>query len=100
MLANKAKHPNCAYLWMKYISTPKVQAQQALSWGETPANTKACPEMDKIKAGGCKRYHANAPTSYFNSIKFWKTPVSDCGNGKTDCIGYPVWQQKWQEIKG
>jgi putative spermidine/putrescine transport system substrate-binding protein len=100
MLAKNAKHPNCAYLWMKYISTPNVQAQQALSFGETPANSKACPFMDKIKAGGCKRYHANAPTSYFNSIKFWKTPVSDCGNGKTDCIGYPVWQQKWQEIKG
>jgi putative spermidine/putrescine transport system substrate-binding protein len=100
MLSAKAKHPNCAYQWMKYISTPKVQAQQALSFGETPANTKACAEMDKQQKGGCKRYHADAPASYFNSIKFWKTPVADCGNGKTDCTDYTVWQQKWQEIKG
>ena len=26
LLATKAPHPNCAYLWMKYISTPKPQA--------------------------------------------------------------------------
>jgi len=100
MVAAKAKHPNCAYLWMKYISEPKPQAQQALSFGETPANTKACPEMDKIQKGGCAQYHANAPPSYFNSIKFWKTPIADCGNGSTDCQDYTAWQKKWQEIKG
>ena len=27
MLAKKAPHPNCAYLWMKYVTTPQVQAQ-------------------------------------------------------------------------
>src|SRR5919201_1695837 len=100
MLASKAKHPNCAYLWMKYISEPKPQAQQALSFGETPANTRACPEMDKIQKGGCTEYHANAPASYFNSISFWKTPISDCGGGKKDCQDYTVWQKKWQEVKG
>ncbi|HYS98990.1 MAG TPA: extracellular solute-binding protein, partial [Candidatus Dormibacteraeota bacterium] len=26
MLATKATHPNCAYLWTKWVSTPKVQA--------------------------------------------------------------------------
>ena len=51
MLAKKSKHPNCAYLWMKYVSTPKVQAQQALYFGETPVNTKACPFMNTIQAG-------------------------------------------------
>jgi putative spermidine/putrescine transport system substrate-binding protein len=100
MLSAKAKHPNCAYQWMKYISTPKVQAQQALSFGESPANTKACPFMDKLQKGGCTRYHANAPASYFKSIRFWKTPVADCGDGKSDCMDYTQWQKKWQEIKG
>src|SRR6266550_2881263 len=100
MLSAKAKHPNCAYLWLKYISTPKVQAMQALSFGETPANLKACPFMNKIQKGGCAQYHANAPASYFNSIKFWKTPIADCGNGKNDCMDYTAWQQKWTQIKG
>jgi putative spermidine/putrescine transport system substrate-binding protein len=100
MLSAHAKHPNCAYAWMKWVSTPKVQAQQALSFGETPANTKACPIMDQMQKGSCAQYHANAPASYFNSIKFWKTPTADCGNGKKDCTDYNAWQQKWTEIKG
>jgi putative spermidine/putrescine transport system substrate-binding protein len=100
MLSSHAQHPNCAYAWMKWVSTPKVQAQQALSFGETPANTKACPIMDEMQAGSCAKYHANAPASYFNSIKFWKTPTPDCGNGKQDCTDYNAWQQKWTEIKG
>ena len=100
MLSAHAKHPNCAYLWMKNISEPQVQAQQAISFGETPATLKACPYMDKIQAGACAQYHANAPASYFNSIKFWKTPTQDCGNGKKDCTDYTQWQQKWTEVKG
>jgi putative spermidine/putrescine transport system substrate-binding protein len=100
MLSSKAKHPNCAYKWMAWVSTPKVQAQQAISFGETPANLKACTYMDQIQKGACAQYHANAPASYFNSIKFWKTPTTDCGNGKTDCTDYTTWQQKWTEMKG
>ncbi len=97
MLASHAKHPNCAYKWVNWVSTPKVQAEQAISFGETPANTKACPYMEQIKKGSCTTYHANAPSAYFDSIKFWKTPVSECGNGQTDCMDYSVWQQKWTE---
>ncbi len=100
MLASKSKHPNCAYEWMKWVSTPKVQAQQAIYFGETPANTKACAVMDKLSPGSCKQYHADAPTSYFNQIKFWKTPTADCGDGKNECMDYNKWQQAWTEIKG
>ncbi len=83
-----------------WVSSPKVQAEQAISYGETPANTKACPEMEKIQKGSCEEYHANAPAAYFNSIKFWRTPVSDCGNGQNNCMDYSVWQQKWTEATG
>jgi putative spermidine/putrescine transport system substrate-binding protein len=100
MLSAKAKHPNCAYMWLKWISTPKVQAQQAIYFGETPANTKACPIMDKLSKGSCEQYHANAPAAYFKSIKFWKTPVAACGNGKNNCMDYTKWQQAWTQLKG
>jgi putative spermidine/putrescine transport system substrate-binding protein len=100
MLSSKARHPNCAYAWMKWISTPKVQAQQALYFGETPVNTKACAFMDRMQKGSCAQYHADAPASYFNSIRFWRTPTRDCGNGKQDCTDYTAWQQTWTEIKG
>ena len=100
MLSAKSKHVNCAYLWMKHVSTPKVQAQQAIYFGETPANTKACAVMDELSPGSCKQYHADAPASYFNQIKFWKTPTTDCGNGDNDCMDYTKWQQAWTEIRG
>jgi putative spermidine/putrescine transport system substrate-binding protein len=99
MISTKAKHPNCAILWIKWVSTPKVQAQQALTFGETPANKKACPYMNKIEKGGCAKWHLNAPSSYFRSIKFWKTPTRSCGNGKTNCTDYTKWQQAWTDIK-
>jgi putative spermidine/putrescine transport system substrate-binding protein len=100
MLSTKSQHVNCAYLWMKHVSTPKVQAQQAIYFGETPANTKACAVMDQLSPGSCKQYHADAPASYFNQIKFWKTPTTDCGNGDNDCMDYTKWQQAWTEIRG
>jgi putative spermidine/putrescine transport system substrate-binding protein len=99
MISTKAKHPNCAVKWIQWVSTPKVQAQQAIYFGETPANTKACPIMDKLSKGSCAQYHANASAAYFRSIKFWKTPTSDCGNGKKDCVDYTKWQQAWTDIK-
>jgi putative spermidine/putrescine transport system substrate-binding protein len=100
MLSAHAKDPNCAYKWVNWVSSPKVQAEQALSFGETPANTKACAYMEQIKKGSCSQYHANASSAYFNSIKFWKTPVAECGNGQTDCMDYTAWQQKWTEVTG
>ncbi len=53
--------------------------------------------MDKIQAGSCALYHANAPLSYFNSIALWKTPIATCDNGKaTTAVPYsqdrcPAW---------
>jgi putative spermidine/putrescine transport system substrate-binding protein len=100
MLSAHAKHPNCAYKWMAWVSTPKVQAQQAIYFGETPANTKACAVMDKLQKGSAMQYHCGASAAYFRSIRFWKTPVAACGNGKNDCMDYTQWQQAWTQLKG
>jgi putative spermidine/putrescine transport system substrate-binding protein len=100
LLAKNAPDPNCAYDWMKWITTPQVQAEQAVSYGETPDNSLACPLMNKIQAGSCAAYHANEPDSYFQSIKFWKTPLTTCDNGKNDCIPYSEWTNAWVQIGG
>jgi putative spermidine/putrescine transport system substrate-binding protein len=101
MLAKKAPHPNCAYMWMKYVTTPQVEAKQALVFGETPVNPKACSYMNKMQKGSCAKYHLNEPAAYYNKIKFWKTPVPQCGwkpgNG---CMDYSAWQRAWTEITG
>jgi len=100
MLATNAPHPNCAYKWMQWVTTPKVQAQEADYFGETPANKLACPIMDSIQKGSCADYHANAPESYYQTIKFWKTPLAQCGNGKSDCVPFQQWVTAWTQITG
>lgn len=100
MLSAKSKHVNCAYKFMAYVSTPDVQAQQAIYFGETPANLKACDAMNKADAGSCSKYHLDDAATYIKQIKFWKTPQETCADGRKDCTSYTTWQQKWQEIKG
>jgi putative spermidine/putrescine transport system substrate-binding protein len=100
MLATNAPHPNCAYKWMQWATTPKVQAQQAVYFGETPANKLACPIMNSIQKGACAAYHANAPESYYQTIKFWKTPLAQCGNGKSDCVPFQQWVTAWTQVTG
>jgi putative spermidine/putrescine transport system substrate-binding protein len=100
MLAKKAKHPNCAYMWMRYVTTPQVEAKQALVFGETPVNPKACPFMNKMQKGSCAKYHLNQPLSYYKRIYFWKTPVPDCGNGQKNCMDYNAWQRAWTQVTG
>src|SRR5436305_2021613 len=100
MLATNAPHPNCAYKWAAWVSTAKVQAEQAINYGETPVNTQACAEMESLKPGSCAAFHANAPETYFNSIKFWKTPISTCDDGTENCMTYAQWQSAWTTIKG
>jgi putative spermidine/putrescine transport system substrate-binding protein len=101
MLAKKAPHPNCAYLWMKYVTTPAVEAKQALVFGETPVNPKACSFMNKLSKGSCAQYHLNQPASYYSKIKFWKTPVAECGwKSGNDCMDYNAWQRAWTQVTG
>ena len=106
MMSSHAKHPNCMYRWMAWMVTPMVQAEVAESFGESPANTKACAILDKGDLGPyalkdfCTLYHVN-DKPYYDAISFWKTPQADCADarGKT-CVDYSVWTQKWTEIRG
>jgi putative spermidine/putrescine transport system substrate-binding protein len=100
MMATRATHPNCAYLWTRYISTPKIQAMQAISYGEIPVNSKACAEMEIIQAHSCAQYHADASASYLSSIRFWKTPMTTCDDGSQKCVPYAKWQAAWTTVAG
>ena len=100
LLATNAPDPNCAYKWMEWMTTPQIQAEDAVSYGETPGNKLACPLMDKIQKGSCEGLHANAPASYFQSLYFWKTPLATCDNGKNDCEPIQNWVAAWTQIIG
>ena len=51
--------------------------------------------MNTISKGSCTQLYANAPEAYYKSIKFWKTPITDCGNGKKDCMDLKAWTTAW-----
>ncbi|MEU0793222.1 ABC transporter substrate-binding protein [Amycolatopsis sp. NPDC005961] len=99
MVAAKSAHKTCAYKWLDYIISPKVNAQVAEYFGEAPANTKACAEMtDKTL---CDTYHAS-DAGYASKIAYWTTPIPQCLDGRTDvkCKDYGEWTKAWTEIKG
>ncbi|GAA2236126.1 MULTISPECIES: ABC transporter substrate-binding protein [Kitasatospora] len=99
MVYAKAQHPNCAYQWLNWITSPKVNAQVAEYFGEAPANQLACQQTtDK---NFCTTYHAG-DTAYWSRVHFWATPVPQCLDGRTDttCVPYAQWVQAWTAIKG
>ncbi len=99
MVAAKSAHKTCAYKWLDYIISPKVNAQVAEYFGEAPANTKACAKMtDKTL---CDTYHAS-DAGYASKIAYWTTPIPQCLDGRTDvkCKDYGEWTKAWTEIKG
>ncbi|MET9874303.1 ABC transporter substrate-binding protein [Actinacidiphila glaucinigra] len=99
MVSAKAKHPNCAYKWLDWIVSPKVNAQVAEWFGEAPANEKSCAlTSDK---NHCTVFHA-ADEPYWKQVHFWNTPIPQCLDGRTGvrCVPYAKWVQAWTEIKG
>jgi putative spermidine/putrescine transport system substrate-binding protein len=98
MIASKAQHPNCMYMWMDWIISPKANAQVAEWFGEAPSNAKACAQTEN--KDHCKIFHAD-DQAYFDKVSFWTTPRKDCGDSRgAACKDYSDWVQAWTEIKG
>jgi putative spermidine/putrescine transport system substrate-binding protein len=98
MIASKAAHPNCMYMWMDWIISPKVNAEVAEWFGEAPSNAKACAQT-AVK-NHCQIFHA-ADQAYFDRVSFWTTPRKDCGDSRgAVCKDYSDWVQAWTDIKG
>jgi putative spermidine/putrescine transport system substrate-binding protein len=103
MLAKDAAHPNCMLKWMDWMSQPGTQQQVAEFFGEAPANLKACEMIDSKPgpygyAGFCTDQHAS-DDAYASSVKFWKTPLADCGDDRgATCVDFSKWTSAWDEI--
>ncbi|GAA3872104.1 ABC transporter substrate-binding protein [Leifsonia kafniensis] len=98
MVSTKAKHPNCMYEWMNYITSPTVNAQVAEWYGESPSQTLACEET--TDPNFCTTYHAT-DAAYAAKIYYWTTPTAQCLDGKGDnCTSYSDWVNAWQQIRG
>ena len=97
MISSKAKHPNCMYMWMNYIISPKANAEVAEYFGEAPAQSLACEQTADKEF--CSNYHAENP-AFWKRVYYWETPLADCGNGEEDCMDYNQWVKAWTAIKG
>jgi putative spermidine/putrescine transport system substrate-binding protein len=98
MLSSEAKHPNCMYLWMNHIVSPKANAAVAEWFGEAPANEKSCALTDN--EDHCDIFHAD-DEAFFDQVAYWQTPTSDCGDDRGEtCKDYSEWVKAWTEIKG
>ena len=99
LLAARAAHPNCAYLWFRYVLSAPVQATQALVLRESPVNPAACPLMNAAEQDLCAKYHGSSPPRLLRRLEFWKTPVARCGYaGRSDCVPYKGWQRAWAKV--
>ena len=98
MISSKAKHPNCAYMWLNHIISPKANAAVAEWFGEAPSNAKSCSLT--ADPNHCATYHAD-DEAYFSNVWYWTTPTSSCLDGRTDvkCIPYSEWVNAWNKLR-
>jgi len=96
MLHAEAKHPNCAYKWMEWSLSPKVQGDVAAWFGSVPVVPAACENNALLGAAGCK-------TNGFESvdkIRFWRTPEAKCPTQGDQCVPYSRWATDYVAVMG
>ncbi|MBC7463495.1 MAG: ABC transporter substrate-binding protein [Actinobacteria bacterium] len=98
MISSKAKHPNCGYMWMDHIASPKANAGVAEWFGEAPSNAKAC-DLTSDK-NFCETFHA-ADDAYWTDVYYWNTPTEACLDGRADatCVPYSEWVKAWSSLR-
>ncbi|MBK9657625.1 MAG: ABC transporter substrate-binding protein [Rhodanobacteraceae bacterium] len=94
MMHSEAKHPNCAYAWLEWSISAKVQGDVAAWFGSLPAVPAACQDNALLGAEGCKTNGIDN----FEQIHFWRTPEAKCAQG--ECVPYSRWTQDYIAIMG
>lgn len=97
MLHVDSAHPNCAYKWMEWSLTPKVQGDLAAWFQNVPVRLEACDGTHALLgADGC----ANNGLNDFDKIWWWRTPTTDCGDGRMECVPYHEWVTNYVAVIG
>jgi putative spermidine/putrescine transport system substrate-binding protein len=97
MLAANSKNSNCAYRWLNWQLTNKVQADIAGWFGSNPVVPAACNTPGSLlPADGCKNQGFND----FDKIFFWRTPTVQCRTQNNQCVPYSRWVSDYIAIQG
>jgi len=101
MMATKAAHPNCMYLWMNHMMSAEADALATIWFGEAPTSQAACDYAEKVSAGHCATFHAT-DEAYFKNVWYWETPREDCGDADaaTTCKTQDDWVAAWTTLRG
>ena len=95
MMHAEAPHPNCAYMWLEHSINPKLQGDLAAWFGSVPVRLDACKGNALLGDEGCD----TNGLGNFARTSFWKTPVADCGGGRT-CVPYYRWVTDYIAVLG
>ena len=94
MMSATAAHPNCAYEWLEWSISPKVQGDVAAWFGSNPAVPAACAGNELLGPNGCD----TNGFGNFEKIWFWRTPEAACPQG--ECVPYSRWSTDYVAIMG
>ena len=96
MLAVGAKHPNCAYKWLEWSISAKVQGDVAAWFGSNPTTPAACEGSALLGSEGCK----TNGFENFDKLKFWRTPEAKCASHVEGCVPYSRWVTDYVAVVG
>jgi len=101
MIAAKAKHPNCMYMWMDHMASAEANGQATVWFGEAPTSQQACDYAETIAPGHCEQTHAT-DEAYYDKVWYWATPRADCADedSATTCKTQDDWVAAWTELRG
>jgi putative spermidine/putrescine transport system substrate-binding protein len=101
MIATKAKHPNCMYLWMDHMMSAEANGEATVWFGEAPTSQQACDYAETLSPGHCELTHAN-DEAYYSKIWYWSTPQADCADddASTTCKNQDDWVEAWTKLRG
>lgn len=92
-IGSRARHPNCMYRWLDWVSTPEVQKQMAEWRGAAPADGRAC---GLLRPGFCAAYHVG-DRAYIDRLVFARTPDAECEKDP-ECAGWSDWTRAWSSL--
>ncbi len=96
MISSHARHPNCMYMWISYITGAPANAAIAEHTAQAPANEHAC-DLTRDPAW-CDTYRA-ADEELFGRVAYWATPLGDCGDARgATCTTYADWARAFGEV--
>lgn len=96
MMHASAKHPNCAYKWLEWSISAKVQGDVAAWFGSVPVVPTACERNELLGADGCQTNGIDN----FDKIKFWRTPEAKCASQNDACVPYSRWATDYVAVMG